>query len=150
MTIRFQPQFGQILICDFPKEFKPPEMVKRRPVVCISPKARNRHGVATVVPLSTTQPSKNSAFAVPIDLDQPICPAYPDLTCWAKCDMLYTLSYDRLSEPLLGKDNGKRIYNMVVLPSSVMCKILTGVLSGFGIRGCVHFGNDMYFSCAES
>ena len=56
MPIRFQPAVGQILICDFPKDLEKPEMVKRRPVVCISPKDRNRFGYTTVVPLSTTEP----------------------------------------------------------------------------------------------
>ena len=49
MALRFQPQFGQVLICDFPREFAPPEMIKRCPVVCVSPKVRNRFGIATVI-----------------------------------------------------------------------------------------------------
>ncbi len=144
MALRFQPTLGQILICDFPKEFAPPEMIKRRPVVCISPKLRNRYGVASVVPLSTTPPSKPSGFNVEILLDQPVCPDYPDLRCWAKCDMLYTLSYSRLNAPRVGKCQGKRQYNFLVLPPGTMCEIFTGVLAGMGIEGSVKYENNAY------
>lgn len=144
MALHFQPSFGQILICDFPKEFAPPEMVKRRPVVCISPKFRNRYGIASVVPLSTTQPAHPAGFNVEVLLDQPIGPEYPELRCWAKCDMLYTLSYSRLNAPRIGKCQGKRQYNFMVLPPGTMCEILTGVLSGMGIEGSIKYENDTY------
>ncbi len=66
------------------------------------------------------------------------------MSCWAKCDMLYTLSYSRLNAPKIGKLDGKRQYNFIVLPSSTMCDILTGVLAGMGIVGAVKHENDIY------
>lgn len=144
MALRFQPQFGQVLICDFPKEFAPPEMIKRRPVVCVSPKVRNRFGIATVIPLSTTAPARKSAFNVEVTLSQPISPAYPDLTCWAKCDMVYTLSWSRLNPPKVGACNGSHQYNFIVLPPGTMCEILTGVLVGMGVTGSVRYENNIY------
>lgn len=146
MPIRFQPAIGQILICDFPKDFEKPEMVKRRPVVCISPKDRNRFGYATPVPLSTTEPMVKRSYNVEINLCAPISPAYPSLKCWAKCDMLYTLSYKRLSLPLLCKDggDGKREYNYLTLPAGTMCEIFTGVLAGYGVTGSVKVENGTF------
>jgi len=41
MSIKFNPEQGLIVICDF-KGFVPPEMVKRRPAVVISPRLRQR------------------------------------------------------------------------------------------------------------
>ena len=114
MPIRFQPAIGQILICDFPKDFEKPEMVKRRPVVCISPKDRNRFGYATLVPLSTTEPMVKRSYNVEINLCAPISPAYPSLKCWAKCDMLYTFSWNRLNAPKTGWCEGARQYNILV------------------------------------
>ena len=143
MSLQFQPCFGQILICDFPKEFAMPEMVKRRPVICVSPKMRNRYGIATIVPLSTTKPARSSPFDVEITLDHQISPNYPELTCWAKCDMLYTLSYSRLSAPLVSKQN-KRNYNFMVLSPGTMCEVMTGILAGMGVQGSVSYNNNIY------
>lgn len=140
MTIHYQPVFGQVLICDFPQEFKQPEMIKRRPVVCISPKMRNRFGLATVVPLSTTKPTVDADYCVEIKLNSPISPKFNSPICWAKCDMLYTLSYGRLSVPYWGKDpSGKRLSNTMILDSGTMCEIMTGVLAGMGIKGSVRY-----------
>ena len=57
MAIREHPPTGSILMCDFNAGFREPEMVKRRPVVVISPKIRARPGLCTVVALSTTVPA---------------------------------------------------------------------------------------------
>lgn len=56
MAIREHPPLGTLLLCDFGSGFKPPEMVKRRLVVVISPRIKARPGLCTVVALSTTLP----------------------------------------------------------------------------------------------
>lgn len=146
MALKILPAVGQIVICDFPKEFKSPEMIKRRPVVCVSPKDRNRPGLVTLIPLSTTEPIIKRAYNVEIKLDAPISPAFPFLTCWAKCNMIYTFGYQRLSLPMIGKNRntGKREYNSIILPPGIMCEIFTGILSASGIIGSVKFENDSY------
>jgi len=53
MSLLYHPKQGAIVICDF-KGFVPPEMVKRRPAVIVSPRMRKREGLCTIVPLSTT------------------------------------------------------------------------------------------------
>jgi len=52
MSIPYHPEQGTILICDF-KGFIDPEMVKRRPVVVVSPRLRQRGKLCAVVPLGT-------------------------------------------------------------------------------------------------
>jgi uncharacterized protein YifN (PemK superfamily) len=56
MPLTYHPETGTILICDYNLGggFIEPEMVKRRPVVVISPRFRHRDWLCTVVPLSTT------------------------------------------------------------------------------------------------
>lgn len=134
MTLRFQPLIGQILICDFPREFSPPEMVKRRPVIAVSKPDRSRFDLVTVVPLSTTPPKKIKPWDVRIELTEKIC-GYESVECWAKCDMIYNFKYSRFNLPLIGKGlDGKRIYQQLVLEDTVMHEIQKGILSHLGIE----------------
>lgn len=143
MAIKYQPAFGQVLICDFPEEFEEPEMVKRRPVICLSPKNRTRQRLSTVVPLSTTRPLYRSAYAVPVMLPSRISEKFDSLECWAKCDLLYSFSWSRLNIPY-DKFGYERRYNTLILPPGTMCEILTGVLAGMGVGGSVRFERDSY------
>jgi len=59
MAINEHPVSGTILMCNFAPGFQQPEMVKRRPVIVISPKISRRPNLCTVVALSTTAPSHN-------------------------------------------------------------------------------------------
>ena len=52
--LKFHPEPGTILICDYSTGFRLPEMVKKRPVVTISPRLKRRDGLITVVPLSVS------------------------------------------------------------------------------------------------
>lgn len=92
MALSFQPKVGGVLMCDF-DGFVEPEMIKKRPVVVI---ARNRcnQKLVTVVPLSTTEPDIMEAhhYRLPIN---PV-PFQKAKVCWAKCDMVATLSIDRM------------------------------------------------------
>lgn len=56
--LRFQPRPGQILVCHFGLGFRPPEMVKTRPVLVISPKRRDATMLCTVVPISSKAPEE--------------------------------------------------------------------------------------------
>lgn len=92
MALSFQPKVGGVLMCDF-EGYVEPEMVKKRPVVVI---ARNRANsrLVTVVPLSTTEPEvmETHHYQLP---KNPV-PAYKGRKCWAKCDMLATVSIERM------------------------------------------------------
>ena len=54
MAIKYPVAPGTLLLCDYALGgFKEPEMVKRRPVIVISPRLRHRDHLCTVVPLSS-------------------------------------------------------------------------------------------------
>jgi uncharacterized protein YifN (PemK superfamily) len=92
MALIYQPKEGDVLICDF-AGFVEPEMVKTRPVIIL---ARNRLNskLVTVIPLSTTKPHTIQAHHHELSVNP-----LPDKTttvCWAKCDMVATVSISRL------------------------------------------------------
>ena len=95
-------------MCDFDTGFKPPEMVKRRPVVVVSRRHRN---IATVVPLSTVQPEPMEACHYEMSLDS-MPRSLRDERCWAKCDMVTCAGFWRLDRVRDGKcpKTGKRLY----------------------------------------
>ena len=96
MPIQFDPPAGTVLLCDYSTGFRAPEMVKRRPVLVISPRLRHRRGLCTVVPLSTTPPNHPQAHHHRLRL--PVSPPAPwdESEVWAKADMLATVSFERL------------------------------------------------------
>ena len=97
MALPFHPRTGTLWMCDFNTGFQPPEMVKRRPVVVISPYPRRRvTGLCTVVPLSTTNPIPIEPFHHLMD-PRSLPGRLAQNDTWAKCDMLNTVSVDRLS-----------------------------------------------------
>ena len=92
MPITFFPKAGMILSCDF-EGYKHPEIVKKRPVVIVSPNHLSRFGLVTVIPLSSTPPNPVCAYHY-------LLPASPfpksRKASWAKCDMVATVSMLRL------------------------------------------------------
>lgn len=99
MPITFHPRAGCVLECNF-DGFVQPEIVKTRPVVIVSPKWLQRHRLYTVVPLSTTEPNPIEKFHHKLAKDP--MPNSVE-TVWAKCDMLYTVSVDRLDRFKVGR-----------------------------------------------
>jgi uncharacterized protein YifN (PemK superfamily) len=95
------PDPGTVLICDYDTGFIPPEMVKKRRVIIVSPKAMNNRGLCLVVPVSTTPPDAELPVHVRFEASQ-----YPffarDIPCWAKCDMLAAVAYRRLDRVRIG------------------------------------------------
>ena len=119
-------------MCDFGTGFKAPEMVKKRPVVVLS----NRHReVATVVPISTTEP-------VPVEAchhelaDSSLPLPLRGKPHWAKCDMVTTVALWRLDR-VRGKKHpttGKRTYSSRMVSSEDLVAILEAVGSVLGLR----------------
>src|SRR5437762_288703 len=87
-------------MCDFTTGFKPPEMVKRRHVVVVSPRYRRHTGLCLVVPFSTVPPRD----VEPHHLEIPVG-SYdffdPAKSTWLKADMLTSVSFERLDRVLL-------------------------------------------------
>ena len=129
MPISFHPRAGQILVCDF-KGFVPPEMVKVRPVIVVSPKLPHRAEIVTIVPISLTPPRHPLPFVVRLSKNY-----HPDeedaLPCWAKCDMLLNLSRDRLN----GFKIGRRKWATPQASPEDLQAVREGVLHGLGMGG---------------
>ncbi len=121
-------------MCDFQTGFVPPEMVKRRQVVVISPKIAARPGLCTVVPLSTTAPNPVMQYHCQVDLPDELPDWMDKQGVWVKADMMFAASLKRLDLIRLGKDlGGKRTYAMKPLSSGEIRKIRAAVLAGLGL-----------------
>jgi mRNA interferase MazF len=108
MGLLFYPTPGTLLMCDFNTGFKPPEMVKTRPVVVVGKKQSQ---LAVVVPLSTTEPVPFEPYHVEMELGS-LPRSLRGARCWAKCNMVSCVALWRLDRIKDGKDpkTGKRIY----------------------------------------
>jgi mRNA interferase MazF len=127
------PPLGLIVTCDF-DGLRVPEMVKRRPVVVLSPKMRGREALCTVVPLSTTAPDPVQPYHAQIDISPLLPDRWASQGVWIKGDMLYTVSLRRLDFLRFGKDaNGRRIYYLKSLSSENLSIIRRCVLRGLGL-----------------
>lgn len=137
MAISIHPKIGQILLCDFSKGFKEPEMVKSgRPVIVVSPPNKNRPRLVTVAALSTVRPDP----VMPFNMQLPAA-SLPQLgqfrnETWLKGDMVYAVGFHRLDLIKLGKRNpetGKRVYFTDRLGRENMKAVYTCVLHGLNL-----------------
>ena len=98
MTLHAHPQQLQILMCDFDRGgFRPPEMVKMRPVVVVSPKRYNAT-TCLVVPLSSVEPVPMLPFHHRMD-DASMPRGLQGKPTWAKANMVAHVALDRLDRP---------------------------------------------------
>lgn len=134
MPIKEHPKKGSILFCDFNQGFKVPEMVKKRPVIIISPKMKGRFGLCTVVPLSTTEPSPRMSYHAPIEINPPLPSFLESKELWIKGDMINTVGFHRLDFIRTGrKNNGLREYYYATLSASQMIKVKECILNSLGL-----------------
>lgn len=123
------------MLCDYAKGgFHPPEMVKRRPAVVISPRLPHRDGLCAVVPLSTSPPERAVDYVVEINVQQTLPEPFSAAVMWAKCDMVATVGFGRLDLFRSERDQlGKRKYLTIKLPAEDLERIRAGVRRGLGI-----------------
>ena len=134
MAIKEHPASGTILECDFSTGFEPPEMVKVRTVVVLSPKVKARPGLCTVVCCSRTAPDPVMPYHARLDIVPPLPHPWSSDGVWIKGDMVYAVSFRRLSFIRLGKDrSGKRLYRYDALDARVMNEVRRCVLNGLGL-----------------
>lgn len=112
MALQYYPGAWRIMMCDFNTGFKPPEMVKRRPVITIS-KARNDGAkLCTVIPISSVKPDivRDFHYLLPSDeLPKALQGKYNE--SWVKIDMITTISFSRLTMLWSGRDaDCNRVY----------------------------------------
>lgn len=123
--IQFHPKKGSVLICDF-RGHEIPEIIKKRPVVVITPKLPYRNGLAMVVPLSTTPPEYDVDYVVKLqgyygnDINKP--------QQYAKCDLVCSVSFKRLDRVKIGY----RRYIMPIVSDDDLRSILQGVKRALG------------------
>lgn len=133
MALNFHPDPGTILIADF-GHHKVPEITKRRPVIVISPRLRQRDGLCTVVPCSTTVPRKMQPYHHKLTVVPALPYPYDHEEMWLKADLVYTLSFERLFLPFIGKNaKGDRIYDVRHISDNDLNDIRDCVRSGLGL-----------------
>lgn len=121
------PKRGHVLICDFSSGFKAPEMVKVRPVIVVSPSETNSRRLCCVIPLSTTEPKPVKSWHVQL-AKNPVPNWNPTAVIWAKCDMVMTVSFERLDRPHR-RQGGKRDYYLPKLSEIELQEVINGVES---------------------
>ena len=128
MALLYQPKEGSVLICDF-RGYEVPEIIKIRPVIVIR-KPRTNQLLVTVVPLSTTAPQQ--VLEHHLQLDRHLHGANP--ICWAKCDIVATVSLGRLDRIKSKDRHGKRTYKIAELTHDQFSAIKAAVRSALGLR----------------
>ncbi|HPL81081.1 MAG TPA: type II toxin-antitoxin system PemK/MazF family toxin [Anaerolineaceae bacterium] len=114
MPLKYIPDQGEIVICDFTR-FGAPEITKIRPAIVISSMKKNVAKVCTVVALSTTEPRPVLSHHAVIKIDPPLRKPYDSPEVWVKGDMIYTLSISRLNRPSYRDSNGvKHFYQQII------------------------------------
>ena len=126
----FYPKQSHVLLCDF-RGFVAPEMIKRRPVVVVSPSSRHDSGVCLVVPLSTTAPAIVKMWHIELS-SNPNPLKSEAVKVWAKCDMLYTVSFARLDKFHRKTRNGRE-YIAPFMNHDDFARVLAGVHAYLGL-----------------
>jgi mRNA interferase MazF len=129
MPLTIVPDAGDVLICDFNTGFKPPEMVKVRRVVVLSPRSRTKFPETfIVVPISKTPPMtamgchcrfapRSYEFFDPIE------------AVWAKADLVTCVAHHRLDRL---KINGR--YSRAVIRRDDLQRVRKAVLHALGME----------------
>jgi uncharacterized protein YifN (PemK superfamily) len=134
MPILEHPPLGTVVMCDFNAGFRVPEMVKRRPVVVVSPKIQSRPGLCTIVALSTDAPDPIMSYHYQLDIRPRLPPRWQSDGVWIKGDMINTVGFHRLDLIRLGKtQQGKRIYLLEPLSYEIIREIRCCVLRATGM-----------------
>ena len=133
MTVTTHPIPGTIIRVDLSDGFRPPEMVKRRPAIVLSPPIPGRQLLCTIVPLSTLAPTKVMPHHMQITLDPPLPFPYSSPTMWVKGDIVLTVAFHRLRLLSDGKAQGQRVYDIRILDPAIMDKLKNCVRAGLGL-----------------
>ncbi len=133
MTHLSHPQPGTIVRVDLSDGFKPPEMVKRRPAIVLSPQIRGRPLLCTIVPLSTSEPRVPQEHHLKLSFAKPLPRPYDEPSMWVKGDIVLTVALHRLRLLFARKDGGQRIYDVRILDHDTMERVRACVRAGLGI-----------------
>ena len=109
-------------------------MVKQRLAVVISPRLKRRNDLCTVVPLSTKEPNPVEEFHHLVTLPREV-PSYEGLEKWAKCDMLATVAFHRLTLPHEVREpfQEKRVYINMRIGAADLSAVMNCVRRALGM-----------------
>ena len=138
MPIQYHPKPGQVFWCDFRGNIWP-EIDKKRPVVIFTPKYSQRTDLVAVVPLSTTAPPTICDFHCLLEKHPFPASAKKDEKSWAKCDLIQTVTFTRLTGYWEEVVDGKRKYLDCRISDADMLKIKKAVLHGLGLSGLTQY-----------
>lgn len=133
MTVVAHPQPGTIVRVDLSEGFRPPEMVKRRPCVVLSPPIQGRKQLCSIVPLSTSAPNLVLDHHMEIGFNPRLPAPYDSPSMWVKGDMVITVAFHRLRLLFSRWDGGQRVYDVRVLDVATMDAVRRCVRAGLGI-----------------
>lgn len=133
MTVTKHPLPGTIVRVDLSDGFRPPEMVKRRPAIILSPELAGRPNLCSIVPLSTTAPDLVLPHHTQITLEPPLPEPYGNPTMWVKGDIVLTVAFHRLRLLFSGWDSGQRVYDVRVLDDATLERVRQCVRCGLGL-----------------
>ncbi len=126
MAIKYPPDVGAILLCDFRNTIEP-EMCKKRPVVVLASVAPY---LCIVAPFSTSDPEEQMPWHCLVNTPKPLPEPYDSKVHWVKGDMVSTVSFERLTVPHKGKDrDGNRIHVKIRLSEGEMDQVRKCILS---------------------
>jgi uncharacterized protein YifN (PemK superfamily) len=136
MPINFAVAPGTLLLCNYDLGgFRAPEMLKRRPAIVVSPRLPHRDNLCTVVPVSATPGKQEVGYVVRLELEEALPEPFRYKIVWAKCDMLATVSFERLDLFRTARDQtGKRRYLQPRLPAEDFKRVRKGILMALGIK----------------
>jgi uncharacterized protein YifN (PemK superfamily) len=133
MALKFPVHQGTILLCDYNTGFQPPEMVKRRPAIVVSPRLHARPGLATIVPLSTTAPNPAQPWHCEIVLQAALPGKFTATRMWAKADMVATLGLGRLDLFQVRNAAGARVPLYPRISATELKAVQTAMLHALGL-----------------
>jgi mRNA interferase MazF len=134
MGIRFLPSIRTVVICDYSRGgFQPPEMVKRRPAIVVSPRLPYRDNLCSVVPVSGDPPDHETGYVVQLKFDPPLPPPFSYKFGWVKCDMIATVGLDRLDFFHTARVEGKRKYLHPKISEADLDRLRQGILCALGM-----------------
>jgi len=135
MGLLYHPEPGEIVMCRYEDVVISPEMRKARPVVIVGPRLRRRGRLATIIPLSTTAPQMIENYHCRIELSEALPPPFDNIAMWAKCDMITTVSLDRLDRFKGSRTSGGAARKWLTgrVSSEQLQDIRTAMLFGLGL-----------------
>jgi uncharacterized protein YifN (PemK superfamily) len=118
---------------DLSEGFRPPEMVKRRPAIILSPEIPTRPFLCTIVPLSTTEPRPVLPHHMTVTFCPPLPYPYENPVAWVKGDMVLTVAFHRLSLLYRKRNGNQKSYDIRVLDQPTFARVQQCVRFGLGL-----------------